>query len=123
MPRTGSRFMVTVMATLLATGWLTARPQPAAAVSPNVVISQVYGAGGNASATYQSDYIELYNRGASMVDLSTYSVQYAATAGTTWSRTNLTGFIAAGAHYLVRESTGTGCSGLPCGTPLPSPDA
>src|SRR6185436_15543578 len=30
---------------------------------PNVVISQVYGGGGNAGATLKSDFIELYNAG------------------------------------------------------------
>jgi predicted extracellular nuclease len=123
MPRSASRFLVVAMATLLATGWVTATPSPAAAVSPTLVISQVYGAGGNVGATYQSDYIELYNRGATTVDLSTWSVQYAATAGTTWQRTNLTGFLGAGQHYLVREATGSSCGGLACGSPLPTPDA
>ena len=33
------------------------------AVSPDVVISQVYGGGGNSGATYTNDFIELYNRG------------------------------------------------------------
>ena len=33
------------------------------AASPDIVISQVYGGGGNAGATYTNDFIELYNRG------------------------------------------------------------
>ncbi len=37
--------------------------QPVLAVSPDIVISQVYGGGGNAGATYTHDYIELFNRG------------------------------------------------------------
>ncbi|HJP87410.1 MAG TPA: ExeM/NucH family extracellular endonuclease [Candidatus Limnocylindrales bacterium] len=106
----------------MATGWLSARPSGVAAVSPSIVISQVYGAGGNAGASHQSDFIELYNRGASSVDVSTWSVQYAATTGSNWSRTNLTGSIPAGGYYLVKESTGAGCSGSPCGVPLPAAD-
>ena len=109
MSRAASRFLVVAMATLLATGWLTARPLPASAVSASIVISQVYGGGGNAGAPYQSDFIELYNRGATPVDISTWSVQYASSAGTTWARTNLSGSIAAGKHYLVQEATGAGC--------------
>ena len=31
--------------------------------SPDVVISQVYGGGGNTGAFYANDFIELYNRG------------------------------------------------------------
>ncbi|MBK9050751.1 MAG: hypothetical protein IPL78_07495 [Chloroflexi bacterium] len=37
--------------------------RPAQAVSPNIVISQVYGGGGNSGATYTHDFIELFNRG------------------------------------------------------------
>ena len=36
----------------------------------NLVISQVYGGGGNASAPYQNDFVELYNRGTSTVNFS-----------------------------------------------------
>ena len=90
----------------------TLAPPPVRAVpSPNIVVSQVYGGGGNASATYQSDFIELFNRGASAVDVSTWSVQYAATTGTNWQRTNLAGSIPPGGYLLVQEATGTGCSG------------
>jgi uncharacterized protein len=82
----------------------------------NVVISQVYGGGGNAGATYTNDFIELTNRTGLDIDLSTWSVQYAATTGTNWSRTNLVGSIPAGGTYLIQEAAGA--SGT---TPLPSP--
>ena len=90
----------------------------------DVVISQVYGGGGNASAPLQSDFIELFNRGVTPVNLTGWSVQYQSATGTgTWQVTNLTGTIAPGGYYLVKEDTGTGCSGLPCGVPLPAGDA
>ena len=57
----------------------TARVQ---AASPNVVISQVYGAGGNSGALLSNDYIELFNRGATTVSLDGWSVQYASATGT-----------------------------------------
>ncbi len=37
--------------------------QPAGAVSPNLVVSQVYGGGGNTGATFTDDFIEIFNRG------------------------------------------------------------
>jgi hypothetical protein len=43
---------------------------PALAVSPTLVISQVYGGGGNAGATYKNDFIEIFNRGTTSVDVS-----------------------------------------------------
>ena len=52
----------------------------ALAVSPNVVISQVYGGGGNTGALFQNDYVELFNRSLSTVSLDGMSIQYASAA-------------------------------------------
>jgi predicted extracellular nuclease len=91
---------------------------PAFAASPDVVIAQVYGGGGNSGATLTNDYVQLYNRGAAPVDLTGWSVQYASAAGTTWQVTALSGSIAPGHAYLVQEAAGAG------GTlHLPAPDA
>jgi predicted extracellular nuclease len=78
------------------------------AAQAQVVISQVYGGGGNSGATLKSDYIELRNNGPLPVDLSTWSVQYASATGTSWQRTNLVGTIPAGGFYLVKEADGAG---------------
>ncbi|HEX2421286.1 MAG TPA: lamin tail domain-containing protein, partial [Acidimicrobiia bacterium] len=92
---------------------------PAVAVSPNVVISEVYGGGGNSGATLTHDFIELYNRGSEAVDLTGWSVQYASAAGTgAWQVTALVGTIQPGGFYLVQEAVGAGGT-----TPLPTPDA
>jgi predicted extracellular nuclease len=84
----------------------------------NVVISQVYGGGGNSGATLTNDFIELHNRSAVSVSLVGWSVQYAATTGTTWQKTDLSGAIAPGGYYLVREAAGAGGT-----VALPQPDA
>src|SRR5438552_351810 len=89
------------------------------AVSTSIVISQVYGGGGNAGSTYTNDFIELFNRGASPVSVNGWSVQYASAAGTSWQVTNLTNVtIQPGQYYLVQEAPGAGGT-----TPLPTPDA
>ncbi len=88
------------------------------AASPNVVISQVYGGGGNSGATLKNDFIELFNRGAATIDLSGWSVQYAAKVGTSWQRTNLLGTIQPGQYYLIQEAKGSAGTAS-----LPSPDA
>ena len=46
---------------------LVAFVQPAQAVSTTIVISQVYGGGGNTGAPYTHDFIELFNRGTTTV--------------------------------------------------------
>ena len=83
-----------------------------------VVVSQVYGGGGNTGATFRNDFIELHNNGVTAVDLTGWSVQYASSTGTSWSRTNLSGSIAAGGYYLIQQAAGTGGT-----TNLPTPDA
>ena len=50
--------------------------QPAGAVSTNLVVSQVYGGGGNSGATYTHDFIEIFNRGTTTASTSGWSVQY-----------------------------------------------
>jgi predicted extracellular nuclease len=66
---------LTVLAALLA-----GLCAPALAAS-DLVISQVYAAGGNSGATYRKDFIELLNRGKTAISLNGMSVQYAAAAG------------------------------------------
>jgi Lamin Tail Domain/Secretion system C-terminal sorting domain len=83
-----------------------------------VVISQIYGGGGNTGATYSNDFIELYNRGTTAQNLSGWSVQYASANGTTWAVTQLPNFnLQPGQYYLIQQAAGS--------TPvlaLPTPD-
>jgi hypothetical protein len=74
--------------------------------SADLVISQVFAGGGNAGATYANDYVEIFNRGSSTIDLAGWTVQYATATGTTWSPTPLAGTLAAGRRYLVQFASG-----------------
>src|SRR5262245_32423180 len=106
----------------LAVGVLTlvgALPATANTSGTGLVVSQVYGGGGNAGATYTNDFIEIFNPTGSPVSLSGMSVQYASATGVgNFAATPLTGTLAAGHYYLVQEAAGTGGT-----TPLPTPDA
>lgn len=82
-----------------------------------LVISQVYGGGGNSGALYKNDFIELFNNSAAAIDLSTLSVQYAAASATSWHKTALSGTLAPYHYYLVQEAAGSGGTAA-----LPSPD-
>ncbi|HEU4479024.1 MAG TPA: lamin tail domain-containing protein, partial [Pyrinomonadaceae bacterium] len=118
----GHRLLTAFIAALLAVGvyvYEMYSPKPVQALSSTVVISQVYGGGGNSGATLRNDFIELFNRGTSSVSLSGWSVQYASSAGTSWAVTPLTNVtLLPGQYYLVQEAQGAGGT-----TNLPPPDA
>jgi hypothetical protein len=84
-----------------------------------VVISQVYGGGGNTGAQYLNDFVELFNRGTATVDISGWSVQYASATGTAWQVNSIPAStsIAPGKYYLIKLAAGT-----TSGVALPTPD-
>lgn len=89
--------------------------------STTLVISQVYGGGGNASAPFNADFVELHNISGSAQSTSGLSMQYAsAAAAGTWTGVFAlpAASIPAGGYYLIRMST-TGATGAA----LPTPDA
>src|ERR1700754_3003976 len=77
-----------------------------------VVISQVYGGGGNSGATLQHDFIEIFNNGTASESVGGWSVQYASAAGTSWQVTAIPAgtTLQPGAYLLIREAMGTGGS-------------
>src|SRR5437660_2306918 len=107
----GRRFLIALLACAMVGIGFPLGASPAAAVSADIVISQVYGGGGNSGATYQNDFIELFNRGAATVNVSGWSLQYTSATGTgtfgssTSSITPLSGSLTAGQYLLVQEAS------------------
>lgn len=88
----------------------------AGASQAQVVISQVYGGGGNSGATYNRDFVELFNRGTTVVSLNGHTVQYGSATGTgnfavgaTLPNVNL----APGQYFLVGMASGANGAALP----------
>jgi predicted extracellular nuclease len=96
-------------------GGLVAGSASAAPDGSRVVISEVYGAGGNNGATYDQDYVELYNPTGSAVGLAGTSVQYRSATGTANPSgvVALSGTIPAHGHYLVGLAKGSTGADLP----------
>ncbi len=92
-----------------------------AAAAGNVVISQVYGGGGNSGASLRNDFVELFNRSADPVDLGGWCLQYASSTGAFTLANNqnvpLSGTIQPGGYFLVQLGQGAGGTQA-----LPTPD-
>ena len=92
------------------------RPAP---LSPDIVISEVYGGGGQLPAPRSRTTSSSSTTAApTPVALDGLAVQYAARPAPPGSATVLSGTIAPGGHYLVQEAAGRAAR-----TPLPTPDA
>lgn len=84
----------------------------------DIVMSQIYGGGGNSGAQYKNDFVELHNNTAQSITLFGWSVQYASSAGAfTNIATIPTATIPSGGYYLIQLSGGA------TGADLPTPDA
>src|SRR3954471_11128714 len=105
-------------------GLLVGASSAPAAGSADLVISQVYGGGGNSNATFANDYIEIFNRGTTAASLNGRSVQYASATGTGnfGGASNLLTVLPdvsldAGHYFLIQEA-----STAAVGAPVPGPD-
>ncbi len=85
-----------------------------------VVISQVYGGGGNSGGQYANDFVELFNRTSTNVSLAGWSLQYAGSAAAFTTTTNFcvnlpSVNIAPYSYFLVQLAPGanTGAAALP----------
>jgi Lamin Tail Domain len=111
MPRFRQLLMLVLAAALLVA-------PGARSASSDMVVSELFAGGGNSNAPYANDFVELFNRGATTIDLSSWSIQYASATGTSWQATSLSGSVPAGGRYLIQlASSGT------VGAPLPTADA
>jgi hypothetical protein len=73
-----------------------------AVVSAQVVISQVYAGGGSYSSTYKHDFVELFNRGTTYVNVTGWTVSFKQYDFELWSDTSLFGMIPPGGYFLVK---------------------
>jgi hypothetical protein len=97
-----------------------------AGADSNIVISQIYTRGGEPGAIYQNDFIELYNRGNSIVDINGWTLHIATVEGSFASDfgvhfTSSSSIpIFPGMHMLFTFTTG-GANGQPLSGDFPLP--
>src|SRR5262245_27269312 len=61
-----------------------------AVVSNSIVVSQIYGGGGQPGANWHNDYVELFNRGSGPVDINGWSLQYGSSSSDLNLQVNIT---------------------------------
>jgi predicted extracellular nuclease len=99
-------------------GALLAAPAGANTSGTGLVISEVYGAGGNSGAVYNADFVELYNPTNAAISVADHYIHYRSAAGTSGGTPfPLNGSVPAHGHYLIQMST-VGANGVA----LPTPD-
>jgi hypothetical protein len=78
-----------------------------------VVISQVYGGGGNSGAPYKQDFVELYNPTDQPIELTNWQIQYTSSTGAFSSTSNAAAInktIPAHSYLLIVLSAGAGAA-------------
>lgn len=107
-----------VTAVLGAGGLGALSPAQANTAGTGLVISEVYGAGGNSGAVLDQDFVELANPTGAAIALGGLSVQYRSATGTANPSgvVPLTGTVPAHGHFLLGLASGS------TGAALPTPD-
>ncbi len=82
-----------------------------------VLINDIYGAGGNTGATWTHDVIQLINIGGTSVDLSSYGIQYASESGSSWNVDLFPSGTMIGAGEILNVMLSSGVNGLTPPTP------
>ncbi|WP_156760479.1 ExeM/NucH family extracellular endonuclease [Microbacterium karelineae] len=103
----------------LALGGLVAVPAAAVAApdGSGLVISEVYGGGGNSGAPLTHDFVELFNPTDAEIDLAGLRLEYKSAAGGSGGTLALEGTVEPGTHFLVQLAAGSGA-----GEALPAAD-
>ena len=82
-----------------------------------LVISQMYGGGGNTGAQYTNDFLELYNPTSAAISLSGLSIQYASSTSASWNAVALpSDTVQPGHYYLIQAAPGTTVTNAPLPT-------
>ncbi len=91
------------------------------AASDSIVISQVFTGGGDGGSRISNDYIELFNRGSSTVNLTGWVLYYAPGTSVTFVAIPLSGSMAPGSYYLIRGGGGGFGGSIPIRFDISSP--
>ncbi|MDP3043133.1 MAG: lamin tail domain-containing protein [bacterium] len=82
--------------------------------SQNILISEIYGGGGNSGSYWKNDFIEIYNPNNFSIPLDGWSVQYASATGDFKGITKLNKNIPAKSYYLIQgQAEGGGEMNIP----------
>jgi hypothetical protein len=86
-------------------------------INSQIVIQEIYGGSGSSGFTHNNDFVEIVNIGSTVIDISGYTIYYAAQAGTTWALIGgavpSNSFLAPGGTFVFCGTQG-GTTGATC---------
>ena len=88
---------------------------PFTLASGEVVINEIYGGGGNSSAPFNQDFVELFNNGTDAVDISGFQLEYASPRQSlrTIATIPVSTILGAGEFYVIGGARGAIGAALP----------
>ncbi|MDT9592584.1 ExeM/NucH family extracellular endonuclease [Nocardioides zeae] len=120
--RRGRGATAAVGAVAVSAAALAAVPTSPASANPQgtgLLISEVYGGGGNNGGAFKNDFIELFNPTTEEISLDGLGLQYRSASGGGGGFEPLSGAVAPGGYYLLEAAEGSNKDQ----PPLPTPDA
>ncbi|WP_288832608.1 ExeM/NucH family extracellular endonuclease [uncultured Corynebacterium sp.] len=118
-PRASRASVPAALAIALAAGTVTVVTGPASATpdGSQIVVSEVYGGGGNSGSVYSNDFVELYNPTSADVDVTGWRLEQRSANDGLGRAVTLSGVVPAGSHFLIAGKAGANPSAA-----LPTPD-
>ncbi|WP_342318376.1 ExeM/NucH family extracellular endonuclease [Corynebacterium mayonis] len=80
-------------------------PARSATDGSTIVISEVYGGGGNSNAVHSHDFVELYNPTSTDIDVTGWRLEQSSAKGNVGSSVTLSGVVPAGSHFLIQGNS------------------
>ncbi|MGP6174549.1 ExeM/NucH family extracellular endonuclease [Corynebacterium sp. A21] len=115
---TRARALAIAIAGATAASLVVAPTAGAAVDGTKVVISEVYGGGGNSGSVVSNDFVELYNPHSTAISIDGWTlVRYSGSGNPQGDTVTLSGTIEPGQHFLIQAAKGSSDTGA-----LPTPD-
>jgi len=107
------KLLLPLMTLMALGGFFQMEEIPVKAISTTLIISEVYGGGGSDNNGLKYDFVEICSLSDIAINLSGWSLQYAAATSNNWTVCPLSGSVIPHTHYLIQLTGGSKGAALP----------